>query len=60
MELVFLALLICYCGVAIPLEIAFEDDLVLEWCSPDMRITVDVQAREPSACSPNFYPACIP
>jgi len=31
-----LALLICYCGVAIPLEIAFEDDLILHWCTDEL------------------------
>jgi len=31
-----LALLICYCGVAIPLEIAFEDDLTLHWCTDEI------------------------
>lgn len=27
-----MAVLICYCGVVIPLEIAFEDDMVKSWC----------------------------
>jgi len=28
----FLAVVICYCGVAVPLEIAFEDDMILSMC----------------------------